>query len=320
MDDSRMIYVPDCAVAQSQQGQHHVWSAIESLLQDGRWERNDYSAPECMLTQGNHVIQIELAREPGHIDLAHKLFEGHLSFAEVESLERLHHNTRGVFLNGRLSKYQLYLARNIRNRDMVAAYAGNLMDLGNGAAVFIGTYAATCESHQRLGLMREMFTCALMQAAIDADRQGEELRLVIGDCTDEAEKLWNKTGRKRPYIQTSPNRFREIPFKEPSTHFDRTTGEPAKGAGAVLEHLMVRGFGCEITRELIDAAVTASFRWSGKRTLADFDLNEVAFRRYLAHFDNLLRTFRRGLYQPGELCLFSADERAAARQTGCIFE
>jgi hypothetical protein len=221
-------------------------------------------------------------------------------------------------IQGRPTGYRLFLLRNEENM-AVAAYAGSLMDMRDGRAVFIGTYAATRACHQRLGLMRELFISGLMQAAADAHELEEDLALVIGDCTKESEPTWNAVGRKRLCCHNGRGGFKEVALLQPAIRFDLHTGQPACGMEVVKEHLMVRSFGDDITKPTICAAVDGYYRWCGKRPLEDFDTLE-AYNTYRAHFDGLLALFRADIEEGGELALFSAAERAELEAKGIVFE
>ncbi len=302
--------------------QAKAWAAAMGLITETcKYSRDQLSLPECVITgQDGSTFHIIEARKVEQIKQGYDILCENLSAAEVEPFDRLTRNVQGVRLCDRPTCYRLFLAINEEGL-VVAAYAGNIMDLDHRHAVFIGTYAATRQCHQRRGLITELFTSGLMQAVIDAHELNEELVLIIGDCTEASERTWNKVGRKCLYRYTADG-VKEVEFLQPAIKFDLQTGFPAEGLEPVKEHLMVRSLGPDITKELIVRAVDAYYRWCGKRPPSDFETSGAdpeAYFRYRAHFDGLLTQFEEGLCAGGDLVLFSAAEREAAIREGVVF-
>lgn len=294
-----------------------AWAAVMDLVTVGsKYSRDQLMSPECVITGPGGTFNIIRAQSDDEIAQGYELLCENLSKAEVEPLNRLTRNVRGVRLCDRPTCYRLFLAIN-EDGLVVAVYAGSLMDLDHRHAVFIGTYAATRHCHARRGLMRELFISGLMQAVMDADELGEELALIIGDCTQSSEHMWNAVGRKRLCMQTSVG-VKEVDFLQPAIRFNLDTGLPADGLEPVKEHLMVRSLGPEITKRLIIQAVGAYYRWCGKRPPQDF-ASLGAYHQYRAHFDGLLMQFKEALCAGGELVLYSAAEREVAMQEGVVF-
>lgn len=294
-----------------------AWAAAMDLVATGsKYSRDQLVSPECVIKGAGGTFSIVRAQTDDEIAQGYELLFNKLSAGEVEPLDRLTRNVRGVRLCDRPTCYRLFLAIN-EGGLVVAAYAGSLMDLDHRSSVFIGTYAATRDCHTRRGLMYELFVSGLMQAVIDAHELDEELVLIIGDCTQASEGMWNAVGRKRLCMYTNAG-IQEVEFLQPAIKFDVNTGLPAPGLKPVKEHLMVRSLGPDITKELIVKAVDAYYRWCGKRPPEDFP-NDEAFQLYRAHFDGLLQQFIEGLYAGGELVLYSAAERIAAMQDGVVF-
>jgi hypothetical protein len=308
------------SAAESMISQSSVWEAIMGLQRVSKSTRDQGLLPECDLSRDGLVFSVKMAA-PEEIEAAHQLFCQHLAANEVEPLSRFRKNLEGVDLSGKRTRYRLFVAVESGTNEIVAAHAGFLISMGKGQAVFVGTYAATRHSHRQFGLMRELFTCSLMQAAIDAHVREEELKLVVGDCTRGSETVWNATGRKRIYVPTKAWTYREVAFMQSSLDFHRDTGLPTAETGAVVEHLMARTFGCSLTKTMLLDAVRAIYRWSSERTQADFD-SCAAYEVYRQHFESLLAEFSKSLHSgAGDLALFSAAERAEKEGTeGCIFE
>jgi len=288
--------------------QPHAFAAAMSLMELKKKFWRNTSSGECVLSGEGGCFTIELATTREQIAEAYELLCMKLSAAEVEPLERLVQNAMGIVLAGRKTGYRLFIARDQQGA-VAATYGGSLMGLSGNDAVFIGTYAATHDSYAGKGLMGQLFISGLIQAAEDAHNLKEELVLIIGDCTPTSEWTWDSVGRKRVCLVEGDS-FREVGFYQPAIKFDLSTGLPAEGMSAIKEHLMVRGLGCEITKDLICQSVGAYYRWCGKRTQDDFPSAD-AYRKYRDHFDSLLGQFRAEIERGGDLVLFGAAERAA---------
>ncbi len=305
----------------SRETQPRLRHIVNGLLNDARWNRTHIHGPECTLVDGERRIHVALARKEEDVKDAHRLFCQALKPPEVETLGRLIRNWKGEVISGKMTRYRMFIARTACGKP-VAAHAGHVITLGDSSSAesaFIGSYAATAISFRGMGLMPEMFTCSLMQAAQDASERRQVLRLIAGDCSESSEKVWNKAGgRKRVYMR-SGNTFRQVQFKQPSLRFDFETGEPAKDAGAVPQNLMIRdilGNG-DLSPELLQKAVAAIYRWCAKRPKGQFNSPD-AYTRYREHFSGLLREF--GEQFTGEkLCLLSQAERKAKEAQGIVF-
>jgi len=305
--------------AESMITQSSVWEAIMGLQRASKSARDQGLLPECDLSRDGSVFTVRMAA-PDEVEVAHNLFCQHLAANEVEALSRFRTNLEGAVLLGKLTRYRLFIAIEVCTNEIVAAHAGFLISMGKGQSVFVGTYAATRNTHRRFGLMRELFTCSLMQAAIDAHVREEELKLVVGDCTNGSETVWNTTGRKRIYVPTGTWTYREVAFQQSSLEFHRATGLPTEEAGAVTEHLMARTFGCVLDKLMLLGAVRAIYAWSGKRTTSDFETC-AAFSVYKDHFKHLIENFSKSLHHgAGDIILYSAAERAEKEGEGYSFE
>lgn len=301
--------------------QPRLRNIVNGLLSNARWNRTQPYDPECTLVNSERRIHVSLARCEKDVAEAHRLFCQALKPPEVEALERLTSNWRGEKISGKMTQYRVFIART-KYGEPVAAHAGHVITLGDKSSnesAFIGSYAATANNFRGMGLMSEMFTCSLMQAARDAHDRRQVLRLIAGDCSESSEKVWNKAGgRKRVYMRIGRN-FQQVRFMQPSLRFDFSTGEPAKDAGAVEQNLMIRdilGNG-EISPELLRKTVAAIYRWCAKRPKEQF-VSIEAYARYREHFSILLREF--GEQFNGEkLCLLSQAERKAKEEQGVVF-
>ncbi len=259
-----------------------------------------------------------MARTLSQIDEGYALFVSAFQPEELEREKRFHLNVQGEELGGKFTQYRLFLVRDVNSGLIVAAFAGNVMDMGEGESVFLVAYAVTRPQYQGLGLLRELFVSSLMQAEMDAKARGEKLILVLGECTECSIDNWSSLGLRQLWLSEDGQRYSESRFTQPALFFDLGTGQPGEGAGVVTEHLMLRPFDCLVTKWLVFRAVQALFMWCARRTPDDFH-NEYAYETYRRHFDELLSEFFESLFLPPTLCLFTAQERIQAQRRGAVF-
>jgi hypothetical protein len=185
--------------------------------------------------------------------------------------------------------------------------------------MFMVAYAVTDEKARQGGLAREAYISAIMQAAKEAQAEGQELAFSAGEAKFTSERFWNSVGWKRVYAAKSGEpSLEELKYVQPALDFNEKTGAIAEGAGAAPEHLMIDSFeGKPPGKDDILATVRAFYEWCNTWPPEAFE-NSEALAHHREHVVGIWKEFKQQVEESERLEYISKDERIKAKKEGLL--
>src|SRR3989344_376183 len=304
---------PCAACQQESQKKQPALQTIEQLMSKSKFKRLNPESATTQIEIEGKKFQIESIedRESPALAEVQKLLIDTFGEEEVDPEEILRSAVAGETAWGTTdeTKYKVYLIRNEQG-EAVTAFAGGHLDLHGadnrptGETMFMVACAGTAQNARQGGLAREAYISAVMDAALEAQQNGKQLKFAAGECTFTSEKFWNSVGWKRAYAQSGDKKtYEELRYIQPALDFDEKTGEPAEDAGAVAEHFMVDSFGAETPdKNQIMQTIDAFYRWCNKWPRAAFESDE-AFQKQNAYVAQIEEEFKNQLESSGQLII-----------------
>lgn len=299
---------------------------IERLIRYGKFRRSPVNSSTCELERGEEKYAIERVtrKDSELISQAHKLFRGTFGEKEVDLEDVLRNNIEGKTPFGTKAevKYMVYVAKD-KNGKVVSVLTAGHLDLldknrqRSGDTVLIIGYVVTDKNVRLSGFASQLYVSALIDASIEAERQGKRLILAAGEAKYTSEKFWNSVGWKRVYAQVGGNKkeYKEAEYIQPALAFNIETGDPAESAGETPEHLMIDGFGrFDLTKEKIMRVVQAMYRWNNIWPIEAFKGNTVPYFKHRQHAQKLENKFDKFLMDYGRLIFLDYRSREKARR------
>lgn len=239
------------------------WERIRQLQGESRFRRSSDTSANCTIENGDgrkFTIETIESRNDERINEVRGLIENTFGRRELESRELLLAGIEGKSEWGTPdAKYRIVMVYNEKN-ELVSLVTGAKLDLlddqqnPTNEAIYFVNYVATDPNQRRDGAGREAYVSALIDATREAQEKGQTLMCAIGDCTPKSELYWNKVGWKRPKQKNNEggdlgDTLTALDYIQPPLNWDSKTGKPAKGAGEVVQHLMMDGFGRSLGKE-----------------------------------------------------------------------
>lgn len=305
--------------------QQPVWNTIQKLQKESGFKRSNPNFANTTLEIEGKQYQIEVVEDKDSpvLSQVQQLFTDTFGEEEVDPEEILRAAVAGETPFGTEDeiKYKVIVLK--EGDKVVSVVAGGHLDLrdkqGNPTKetmLMIG-YAVTDKNIRQGGLAREAYISALIDAAVEAQKQGKKFTFAAGECTFTSERFWNRVGWKRVYAQTgSKQEYTELPYIQPALDFDPETGDIATGAGEAPEHLMIDSFDqAPPDKKRIIQTVEAFYRWCNIWPKQAFK-NEQAYYKHLQYIQKIAGDFENFVNNSGQLIYLDAPSREKSKQKG----
>ncbi len=187
-----------------------------------------------------------ISPEDPRVEKVQEMLEGHFGKNEVDPIEAMKQAMIGKMETGeKCASYLIHVAENSKG-EIKGVHTGAVVetvdargDISEKFALSLGCYAVVSPEMRNQGIWENLFQTHEKTAKIDADRRGLEIKGFMTEAHNEIEPILNKQDVKRAYIKTKEG-FRELPYEQPPLDWNARTGKPAKDAGIVPEHLMLK--------------------------------------------------------------------------------
>ncbi len=304
-----------------------------TMLPDGRLELKNEAGETYYL----EALDAEKKKEVHEIqEFMEKVFNPEEIDPEEVTLQELEKQGKP----DRRADYMLQMIKDGRG-DIVgvmnAAYIPARSERGEGQGFGIGTvaYVMVDKEHQKLGLARELYADFYERTGKAAERRGEEMRYIVGECVSTVEPILNKVGgRSRVYFENGAGHWEEPKDYFPPLEFDPDTGLPAEGAGSGPEHIMVSCVNGNrvIVKEDLLTAMRSIYEYNNvlntRESIAGIEdmwqLEQLpgsdGERRPLEIIREIYRTLAGQLDGVGKLSLISRAEREEMKSKGIQFD
>ena len=321
-----------CALAA--QDHQLVWQQrIPGLLQKGslQYGRDGLVTSTLTSVETGATFSVEIAspEDSQTVETVYSLLKSTFGPDELADLDVMRNSWRGITPYGTPTpgRNRLFVLRDEDGIIQSLLTVGNIDVYGEdgnptGETAMLRGYSYSNPALRRTGFARELHISALQYAALLAQQQGKDLRLVGSEAVTSAEPAWNSVGLKRVYrptpIGNGEYSLDELPYVQPALRFDSQTGEVSEAAD-VPEHLMVDGLGANIGTDDVLKVVTGFYVWNNRKPIEAFNGNRGAWQKNLAYVGqrvSALRSFLAG----GESPVFvSKQERELMQGSGIIF-
>ncbi len=238
-------YNPDEARA-AQADQYNLTRFVDQFRAESTYERTALPDGRLELSREGekyHIKRIEDPKDPA-IPEIHRMLRRKLGSEEVDSVsvtrealdDNLHNPDRRADL----------LLQTIRNEkgNIIGVVSGSLGQARSEAGealdwdVAAVNYLELSSSQEGKGLMPELYAAFGELLADRSGQSGRPIKLIVAENAPQEREL-NVQVEREPYARTPGGEMQALPYWQPPLEFDAKTGEPAEGAGAVPEHLMV---------------------------------------------------------------------------------
>src|SRR3989344_5590050 len=237
--------------AEHRQEEPIATAALDKLMKESKFARLDPSNPDTKIERDGKQFTIELVPD-GKAEVlsdVQKLFVDTCGQEEVDPEEILRTAVDGTTFWGSTdaTKYRVHVIKDDQGEVLATLTGGRLPLVDSegrslGKQMFMVAYAVTAEKGRQQGLAREAYISAIMQAAKDAQAEGQQLAFSAGEAVHTSESFWNSVGWRRIYLQQESGSYEELKYVQPALDFDLATGEVAEGAGIAPEHMMIDSF------------------------------------------------------------------------------
>lgn len=322
MTDFREQYIP--------QPQNTIEEKIDHLSRMSGFKRDLPDTPNCTLERSGEKYISRVVENPNDpiLEKAYDLLKATFKEAELDTFEDTKEYIKGMV--------DPALKETVRYRIIVITdQKGELMCVSSGMtirlldedekqtseAVYFACYGAGKPGLglKMMSLADEAFTSSLLDARAEAEAKkvnligviaegstaGENEGILGGDAQGEA--FANRMGLKRAFVGDKP-----VEYYQPAMKYDPKTGEVAKGAGDVLEHLEFLPFTAQFTKEQLIQTVRSVYYWNYYLERDNFD-NNKAYKKHLKHVEKFYQIFEDSVNQQGELTLKTKAERKASK-------
>lgn len=284
---------------------------------------------QVIITPEGERLIIERITDPNdpRIDEIQELLKQQFKPEEVDPKEIMQSAIEGKsYLTGNpIPRYIVTVVQNERG-DIVGLATGAVLRLidkdwhlvGKDSVVF-GAYIETAKNFRLRGVAKHAFGFRLLAGESEAQLQGLKVKGYIGEIVDEAELFLNAQGACRLYMHEADGSYKEVPYWQPPIEWDQETGEPAEGAGAVLEHLMVHLPSDEdkLDGSILMSMVRAIYQYDHKWDREAFK-NEAAYLKHLRYMSGITERLEDEI-SGKELVMFTAKEREELKNKGVVF-
>lgn len=190
--------------------------------------------------------EILLNPEDPRVERVHEMLERQFGKEEVDPIEVMKQAMTGRMETGEeCPRYLIHVAEN--KGEIVGLRTGAVVEtvdakgkVSKKSSIQLGAYSVTSPEARGKGIWKELFRAQREAARKDAASRDLEIKGFMTEAHSDIEPVLNSEGVKRAYIRMKDGFFRELPYEQPPLDWNTETGKPAKGAGVVPEHLMLK--------------------------------------------------------------------------------
>lgn len=255
----------------------------------------------------------------------YKLLVDTFETAEVDPHDHFLACAEGKTVRGDEGSVRYHITVAINDNRILAAYVWGttpLVDKNNKQTdklLFSGFYAVTLSTLRQKGMNRELYLSALIRAKEEAENQGKKISVIVGDVVQDAQRSWNRLGRRRLFMQMGTHVL-EIPYLQPSLLFDERSGMPHDDMkGAVNEHLMIHLMEeDDLSPDFVSSIVRTLYWWSAQQMLPALR-TQTAKKVYLGTVERWQNKCDQLLSAGGEIILLTMRQQEEMESRGFIF-
>lgn len=214
------------------------------------------------------------------------------------------------------AQYRLFIVKNKNGKIVGVRIIEQIPHLdktfqNTGKNILYAIYIAVDKKYQGgTGIAKQLYISSLIDAVIEAEKNGKDFDAIVAECSDATENLQNSVGLKRVYFK-GKKKLTELDFRQPHLHFNPMTGKPTLPEGEEnKEHLMMTLFDKRVVTkiDLEDCVRSLLRQYRSNKIRIDFQ-SDKAFEQYNNYFDNLENEISAQIHESGKLVLLSKQER-----------
>lgn len=313
-------FCQDCLI--EAKNNQSIWPKIEELAQNSKGER-DVLRPDCNLKlEGNNFkINTIRSKDDPALEKVFDLLEKYFKEDELNTRESFMQKMEGLTKNGdKRPAYRCFYVED-ENKNVIATRVAENFPLQNKEGgqtnenIFYGLYIVIDKDYRSTGIARELYISALIDAAIESQKEKKDLTALIAECTPASEKLMNTVGLKKVYFKNE-NQFQEFEYYQPAIEFDTDTGENI--TQEVAEHIMIHNTPAKgpLTKELFHQILSSLYQqYQNNYPEKSFKTRE-AFEKYTQYYNNLKEETKIKMENQGELVMLSIAEQEEQVKNG----
>ena len=242
----------------------------------------------------SYTIEIVDSEDDETINTVHSYLSSVFDPEELDDFDTLKGSLKGKTPYGTSSqsKSRIFVVRAEDTREVLSTLVIGNMDLrdeqGNltGETSVLRGYSYTREDVRSKGFSRELHISALIDAATMAQQQRKALRFAGSEAVGTGVPVWNTVGLLGVYREpvTQPGVLEELQYMQPALKFDAGTGgvDIAVSANDFPEHLLIDGFGQDLSSRDVMQLTDAYFRWNNIKPRVAFS-NDMAYAQHKQH-------------------------------------
>lgn len=299
-----------------------IWAKIEELSQNSKGRR-DVLQPDCnvKLEGNNFEIHTIRSKEDPALEKVFDLLEKYFKEDELNTRESFIRKMEGLTKDGdKRPAYRCFYVED-ENKNVIATRVAENFPLQDKEGketnenIFYGLYIVIDKEYQSTGLARELYISALIDAAVESQKENKDLTALVAECTPASEKLMNTVGLKKIYFKDE-NQFKEFEYYQPAIEFDTETGENT--TQEVAEHIMVyntpkKGI---LNKELFHEILSSLYQQYQNNYKEKAFKTKEAFEKYTNYYNNLKIKTKEDINNQGELVMLSITEQEEQIKNG----
>lgn len=298
-----------------------IWPKIERLRQNSRIDR-DTLEPNCNIKIEGVDLKINTITskdDPALVKIL-DLLEKYFREDELNTRESFMEKVEGVDKSGKKRpQYRCFYVDDNEGKTVAARISENfpLVDKDGNETnknVFLGLYIVVDKDYRSTGIARELYISALIDAAIQSEKENKDLSILIAECTPASEKLMNTVGLKKIYFKNGDT-LKEYEYYQPVIEFDKKTGD--KITQEIAEHIMITTSDEKevLTKELFYESLKSLYRQNESAYSEGVFENNDAYLKYKDYYKSLNERAKNGI-EEGELVALNIEEQLEKESQG----